>query len=72
MPRCNCKSCKHSRLHQIDEHYPESTFCTKYYTFVEDDDVCIDWDTDETVDISKWVYFTIAVVAIVIFLTKIL
>ena len=72
MPKCNCKTCQYSCKHQIDEHYPEATFCTKKHAFVEDDDVCIDWENDEMVDISRWVIFTIAVVAIVIFLAKIL
>lgn len=46
--------------------------CTKKMIFVRDEDFCPDFENDELFDPTKLVAFTIIVIGIVIFLSKIL
>lgn len=61
-----CKNCKHCLEH------PYGKFCNKNLIFIQKHDSCDDFETKEMSDTTKLVLFTVAVVAIVIFLTKIL
>lgn len=63
---CTCKNCKHCLTH------PEGKMCENKMVFVEDDHACLDWENDELFDPTKYVAVAIVIVAIVIFLAKIL
>lgn len=67
MPRCICKNCKCS---SVDP--KQGRLCTKKMIFVHNDDYCPYFENDELFNPTKLVLFTVAVVAIVIFLSKIL
>jgi hypothetical protein len=64
--KCICKNCKHCLEH------PDGKICGKHLIFVHNDDTCEIFENDELFDPTKLVLFTVAVVAIVIFLSKIL
>lgn len=64
--KCICKNCKHCLEH------PYGKFCDKNLIFVQKHDSCDDFETKEMSDPTKLVLFAIVVVAIVIFLLKIL
>ena len=64
--KCICKNCKHYLEH------PDGKFCGKHLIFVHNDDTCEGFENDEMFNPTKLVLFTVAVVAIVIFLSKIL
>ena len=61
-----CKNCKHCLEH------PYGRFCNKNLIFVQKDGPCDDFETKEMSDTTKLVLFTIVVLGIVIFLSKIL
>ena len=64
--KCICKNCKHCLEH------PDGKVCDKHLIFVQEDDTCEGFETEEISDPTKLVLFAVAVVAIVIFLSKIL
>lgn len=64
--KCICKNCKHCLEHA------DGKVCDKHLIFVQEDDYCDNFETEEMSDPTKLVLFTVAVVAIIIFLTKIL
>ena len=66
MPRCICKNCKHCIEH------PDGKVCDKHLVFVQDNDYCFDFENEELFNPTKLVLFAIVLVAIVIFLSKIL
>lgn len=61
-----CKNCKHCLEH------PYGKFCNKNLIFVQKHDSCDDFETKEMSDTTKLVLFTIVVLGVVIFLSKIL
>lgn len=65
--RTICKNCKH-----FTPHHDGASLCNKKICFVDKRDSCREFNTDEMFDPTKLVLFTVAVVAIVIFLSKIL
>ena len=64
--KCICKNCKYRIEH------PEGIVCERNLAFTNPEATCLDWDNDELFKPKKLVLFTVAVVAIVIFLSKIL
>lgn len=64
--KCICKNCKHCLEHA------DGKVCGKHLIFVQEDDYCEGFENDELFDPTKLVLFAVAVVAIVIFLSKIL
>ena len=61
-----CKNCKHCLEH------PYGKFCNKNLIFIQKHDSCDDFETKEMSDTTKLVLFTIIVLGVVIFLSKIL
>ena len=66
MPRCICENCKHCVEH------PEGKICDKHLIFVQQNDYCDNFETEEMSDPTKLVLFAVIVVGIVYFLSKIL
>lgn len=66
MPRSICKNCKHCHKH------PDGNLCDKNLIFVQENGYCEGFEDNELFNPTKLVLFAVAVVAIVIFLLKIL
>ena len=66
MPRCICKNCKHCKVHT------DGKVCGKHLVFVHEDDTCEGFETNEMFNPTNLTLFTIACIAIVYLLLKIL
>ena len=64
--KCTCETCKHCLAH------PDGRLCSEKLIFVEEDDACLDWETDELFNPTKIVAFAIIVVGIIVLLSKFL
>lgn len=66
MKKCVCRNCKHCLIH------PEGLVCANRMVFVDKEDTCIDWDTDELSKPTKLIALTIILLAMIIILGKFL
>ena len=64
--KCICDNCKRCLEH------PEGLLCANKMTFVKKDDTCLDWENDELFNPTLLIVFSLAFLAIVMFLSKIL
>ena len=63
---CKCKNCKFAKEHE------EGLMCTNKLCFVDKDDACVDWDSEELFSVPKWVIYALCAIGIVILCAKIL
>lgn len=63
---CKCKNCKFAKEHE------EGLMCTNKLCFVDKDDACVDWDSDELFSVPKWAIYVLCAIGIVILCAKFL
>ena len=66
MKKCVCRNCKHCLIH------PEGLVCANRMVFIDKEDTCLDWDSEELFMPTAIIIFTIIAIAIIIFCAKIL
>lgn len=64
--RCICENCKYRAEHS------DGLVCSRKIIFVDRDHTCTDWDTEEVATPKNLIVFTIVILALAIFLSKIL
>ena len=50
---CKCKNCKFAKENE------DGLMCTNKLRFVDKDDACVDWDSDELFSVPMWIIYAL-------------
>lgn len=64
--KCNCNNCNSCLQH------PDGLLCSKKMVFVEKEDTCLEWESDENFEAGKLVALAIIAIGVVIMLANFL